>query len=367
MNATRQINRDSHISGEAETTWEDHDRPFDNRLIDGYARDLASAPLLDRDVEAQHALELQEAREAIADLVLDLPGETQDSILDCDATGPDAGRKWPLKYLDPCCETLSRRALDGCPLSERRIIAEIKEHKRCLDRARDALVVGNLRLVVHLAKEYHSYNISFMDLVQEGNLGLIEAVDRFECERGHRFGTYAAWWIRRSILLAFAEKSGIIRTSRYMRKRISEFQQVAQDLAASLGRQATSQEIAARMRIPVAKVDELRTLGKEPASLDPGGVDGESKALLKTVPDDSTPSPLSSVLIRERRQKVLAAVQLLEPREKTVLNLRFGMDGEGRRTLKEIGKILRVSRERVRQIERLAMARLMSNPDTQGL
>jgi len=236
-----------------------------------------------------------------------------------------------------------------------------------LDRARDALIVGNLRLVVHLSKEYHSYNISFMDLVQEGNLGLIEAVDRFECERGHRFGTYAAWWIRRSILLAFAEKSGIIRTSRYMKKRIRELQLAGQDLASSLGRPPTSQEIASRMQIPVSKVDELRTMGKEPAPLDTGGADGESKGLLKTVPDDSLPSPLSSMLTRERRDRVQAAMKHLEPREKTVLKLRFGMGGEQRRTLKEIGKILRVSRERVRQIERLAMARLMSDPGTRDL
>ena len=361
------VNDIDHVSYEAESDWTDHDRPFDNRLIDRYARDLASAPLLDREIEAQHALELQESREAIAELVLALPRAIRDSILDPDVTGPEAGRKWQLRCLDACCESLSRRAHGGGSASEQRILSEIRRHKRRLDRERNILIVGNLRLVVHLSKEYHRCNFSFMDLVQEGNVGLIEAVDRFECERGHRFGTYAAWWIRRSILMAFAERSGVIRTSRYMRNRIRELHSVVHELAASRGRQPTSHEIAAKMQIPVAKVDELRTLGKEPAPLDAPGTDGGSRGLLKTVPDDSAPNPLSSMLSRERREKVLAAMQLLAPREKTVLKLRFGIDGERCRTLNEIGKILRVSRERVRQIERLAITRLMSDAGTRDL
>jgi RNA polymerase sigma factor (sigma-70 family) len=366
MNVSSDIDREQRLAGE-DRTWEDGDRRLDSRLIDGYARDLASAPLLDREIEAGHARDLEEAREALAALVLDLPGEVRESILDPETPGPEAGRKWPLKQLDACCDALSRCASDPDALGLRGMIFEMRHHKRRLDRARDALIVGNLRLVVHLAKEYHSYNISFMDLVQEGNLGLIEAVERFECERGLRFGTYAAWWIRRSILLAFAEKSGIIRTSRYMTKRIKELQGVSRDLAAALGRHPTAQEIADRMRIPVSKVDQLRTMGKEPRPLESTGPDGESKGILKSMPDFTAPNPLATILSRERRDKILAAVSLLEPREKTVLELRFGIGGKRRRTLKEIGKILRVSRERVRQIERLAMARLLSHPDTRDL
>jgi RNA polymerase sigma factor (sigma-70 family) len=365
MELLPEVEHEHLLSDDHESQPEARHQPVDTRLIEGYARDLAAAPLLDREVEAGHALALQEARETLAALVLKLPAGLRGSVLGAGTPGPEAGRKWPLRHLDACCDALALRAAED-PDAER-VSGELRHHKRRLDRARDALIVGNLRLVVHLAKAYHSYNISFMDLVQEGNLGLIEAVDRFECERGHRFGTYAAWWIRRSILLAFAEKSGVIRTSRYMRKRVQELKAAARELSDILGRRPTTHELAGRMQIPVSKIVELMTLAKDPCPLESVGPDGEPAGVLKSVPDDSAVSPLVGMLTKERRERILAAMELLEPRERAVLFLRFGIGGESRKTLKEIGKILRVSRERVRQIERLAIARLLHDPRTRGL
>lgn len=365
MDLMTDVDQENRLSDDHESQDDVRHRPLDNRLIEGYARDLAAAPLLDREVEAGHALVLRESREALAVLVLRLPAELRASVLGTGAPGPEAGRKWPLRQLDACCDALALRAVGD--RDAELVLDEVSHHKRRLDRSRDALIVGNLRLVVHLAKAYHSYNISFMDLVQEGNLGLIEAVDRFECERGHRFGTYAAWWIRRSILLAFAEKSGVIRTSRYMRKRVQELHAAARELSGALGRRPTTQELASRMQITVSKVADLMALGKDPQPLESVGPDGEPRGVLKRVPDDSAVSPLTRMLTRERREKVLAAMELLDPRERTVLFLRYGIDGEPRRTLKEVGKILRVSRERVRQIERMAIARLLADPETRGL
>lgn len=344
-----------------EATAEDFDRPAENRLMQDYARDVASAPMLERKVEARYAAELHEARVAIAELILRLPDSTRKSLLNGHAKGPEDGARWPLKQLDPCCEQLMKHTAEDGDRKVRRILEKVRTEKARLDRARDALIVSNLRLVVHLAKEYHSYNMSFLDLVQEGNVGLIEAVERFEHQRGLRFGTYAAWWIRRSILLAFAEKSGLIRTSRYMKKRISDLNAATRELTVSLGRPPTSHEVAARMEIPVAKVDELRAMVHEPQPLESFGTQSAGREPLKSVPDRRSRSPLHGILDRERKEKMLAAMETLEPRERRVLEMRFGLGDERRHTLREIGRTLRVSRERVRQIERLAISRLLSS------
>jgi RNA polymerase sigma factor (sigma-70 family) len=340
---------------------DDFDRPAENRLMQDYARDVASAPLLEKKVEAEYAAKLHEARVAIAELFLKLPRTYREALLNGHAKGPEDRERWPLKQLDPCCEQLMRHSTGCSDPRVRRILEEVRAEKARLDRARDALIVSNLRLVVHLAKEYHSYNMSFLDLVQEGNVGLIEAVERFEHHRGLRFGTYAAWWIRRAILLAFAEKSGLIRTSRYMKKRISDLNAATRELTVSLGRRPTSQEIAERMETPVAKVDELRAMAHEPQSLENFGTQSDRKEILTSVPDRRSKSPLHGILDRERKEKILAAMEILEPRERKVLEMRFGLGGGSRRTLKEIGRTLRISRERVRQIERLAISRLLSS------
>jgi RNA polymerase sigma factor (sigma-70 family) len=359
LEATESTDRLAPVS---ETTADDFERSAENRLMQDYARDVASAPMLDREVEARFAADLHEARIVISRLILKLPRTYRDSLLNGHAKGPEAGARWPLKQLDPCCEQLTKHSFKNGDGGVRRIVDEVKSHKAKLDRARDALIVSNLRLVVHLAKEYHSYNMTFMDLVQEGNVGLIEAVERFEHQRGLRFGTYAAWWIRRAILLAFAEKSGLIRTSRYMKKRISDLKTATRELTASLGRQPTSQEIAHRMETPVSKVEELRAMAREPQPLENFGSESTVREILKSVPDRSSTNALHSILDRERREKILAAMEILEPRERKVLEMRFGLGGGSRRTLKEIGRVLRISRERVRQVERLAISRLLSSP-----
>jgi RNA polymerase primary sigma factor len=362
MNLPETTEREDGVLGVGEPAAHDTDRSAENRLMQDYARDVAATPLLAKKVEASFAAELHEARIAIAELFLELPRTYRDSLVNGHPKGPHSREKWPLKLLDPCCERLVRLASGSRDPRVQRIVEAVRAEKERLDRARNVLITSNLRLVVHLAKEYRGYNMSFLDLVQEGNVGLIEAVERFEHQRGLRFGTYAAWWIRRSMLLAFAEKSGLIRTSRYMRKRISDLNAATRELTAALGRAPTSQEIADRMETPVNKVEELKTMVHEPQPLEGSGTDHRIKEVLKSVPDCQSVNPLHGMLDRERTEKILAAMEILEPRERKVLEMRFGLGGNGRRTLKEIGRVLRISRERVRQIERMAISRLLSSP-----
>ncbi|WP_425609232.1 sigma-70 family RNA polymerase sigma factor [Thalassobacterium sedimentorum] len=234
--------------------------------------------------------------------------------------------------------------------------------------ARDHMISANLRLVVKIAYDYNNFGLPLLDLISEGNIGLIKAVERFDPSKGGKLSTYAAWWIKQSIKRALANQSKTIRLPVHLVDRIAKMRKITAELADELDREPTDEEIGYAMDMPVNKVAHLKSVSIRPASLDaPVGEDGET-TFGELVGDDNEASPLENLQEKSMSHDIKSVIDRLEEREAEIIQLRFGLDGNRPLTLEEVGERFDVTRERVRQIQNIAihkMRRLMTENERQ--
>ena len=254
-------------------------------------------------------------------------------------------------YLQEICKTPLLTIAEEVQLARR-----IRRGDRA---ARDHMIKANLRLVVRIAHDYRDFGLPLLDLISEGNIGLIKAVERFDPRKGGKLSTYAAWWIKQSIKRALANQSKTIRLPVHLVDKISKMRRMAMRLAEEFGREPTDEEIAMELGVPTNRVAHLKSVSIRPASLDaPIGEDGESATFGEIVGDENAVSPYESAREHNLRSDLDRMINSLDKREADILRMRFGLDNHDELTLEEVGRKFKVTRERVRQLQNLALQKI---------
>jgi RNA polymerase primary sigma factor len=243
----------------------------------------------------------------------------------------------------------------------RRILTLIGENRTEMARAKDEFVRANLRLVLSIAKNYSYPGLDLLDLVQEGNIGLMKAVDKFNYRLGHKFSTYATWWIRQSITRAIADQGRTIRIPVHMVEAMNRVLKTANELTKRLGREPSVHELAKELKTPVSKVTQILKAAQEPISLEASIADNKDAVLNKFIEDKNAISPDEDVMKHNLREVTDSALRTLSPREQEIVRMRYGLNEAGKEyTLQEVGEMFQVTRERIRQIEEKALLKLRS-------
>jgi RNA polymerase primary sigma factor len=267
------------------------------------------------------------------------------------------GLKLRIKKIDTLLRYYKKESgLDSQKL--RKTLQAIAAGRQISDRAKKKLVSSNLRLVVSIAKKYNNYGLQFLDLIQEGNIGLMTAVERFEYQRGYKLSTYAHWWIRQAITRAIADQARTIRIPVHMIEIIQKLNRVSKNLVQEKGREPTGEEIAKKMDLPVYKVHKILKIAQIPASLETPMREGEKGKLSDFIEDKDTLSPVDEVISIDLREKIEEALKDHTQREAGILKMRFGLGNGNDHTLEEVGQQYKVTRERIRQIEEKAIRKL---------
>ena len=247
----------------------------------------------------------------------------------------------------------------GLPITEyRRMVDTIKKGEREADRAKKEMIEANLRLVISIDKKYTNRGLQFLDLIQEGNIGLMKAVDKFEYRRGYKFSTYATWWIRQAITRSIADQARTIRIPVHMIETINKLVRTSRQMLSEMGREPTPEEVAKRLSMPLEKVRKVMKIAKEPVSLEAPVGDEEDSSLGDFIADESALQPLDSAIHSNLKETCTRILSSLTPREERVLRMRFGIGMNTDHTLEEVGQQFNVTRERIRQIEAKALRKL---------
>ena len=261
-----------------------------------------------------------------------------------------------------------RERKDKRGMQERRhLVLKVAEIERDAEKARQELIMSNLRLVVNIAKKYVNRGLSLMDLIQEGNLGLIRAVEKYDFQMGNKFSTYAVWWIKQAVIRAIADKGRVIRIPVHMIEIYNQVVKHAREITQETGHEASPSQIARKIGLPEEKVVEALKVANAPVPLEKPIGEEEESTLAHFINDTNAISPIAEMLTKDMARQVRENLHCLSPREERVLKMRFGIDEPRRYTLDEVGRAFSVTRERIRQIEANALRKLRHTSQWKGL